>query len=248
MLGPTYDMTWDALRAGRAARSTRRSCRWRFLLVLVGYGTKVGLAPMHTWLPDAHSESPAPVSAMLSGALLNTAMLGIVRYLAVADAAPGSRAFCRGWRWWCSAHLSLADRRAVHRAPAGHQAADGLFQRRAYGRHRARLRLWRAARHRRRALSHAEPFAEQIADVLWRGQCDARLRHQGDQPASGASAAAFRCSAALWLAGAVAITGAPPFGSVSQRADDHAGRACSARLSWAVSDGGAADRHLHRVS
>ena len=42
---------------------------------------------MHTWLPDAHSESPAPVSAMLSGALLNGAMLGIVRYLAIADAA-----------------------------------------------------------------------------------------------------------------------------------------------------------------
>ena len=51
------------------------------MLVLVGFGTKVGLAPMHTWLPDAHSEGPAPVSAMLSGALLNCAMLGIVRYL-----------------------------------------------------------------------------------------------------------------------------------------------------------------------
>ena len=58
-----------------------------FLLVLVGYGTKVGLAPMHTWLPDAHSESPAPVSAMLSGALLNTAMIGIVRFLGIARAA-----------------------------------------------------------------------------------------------------------------------------------------------------------------
>ena len=42
---------------------------------------------MHSWLPDAHSESPAPISAMLSGALLNSAMLGIVRYLTVADAA-----------------------------------------------------------------------------------------------------------------------------------------------------------------
>ena len=58
-----------------------------FLLVLIGYGTKVGLAPMHTWLPDAHSEGPAPVSALLSGALLNTAMVGVVRYLAIADAA-----------------------------------------------------------------------------------------------------------------------------------------------------------------
>jgi hydrogenase-4 component F len=58
-----------------------------FVFLLVGYGTKVGLAPMHTWLPDAHSEGPAPVSAMLSGALLNTAMLGIVRFLAATDAA-----------------------------------------------------------------------------------------------------------------------------------------------------------------
>jgi hydrogenase-4 component F len=55
--------------------------------VLIGYGAKVGLAPMHTWLPDAHSEGPAPVSALLSGALLNTAMVGVVRYLVVADAA-----------------------------------------------------------------------------------------------------------------------------------------------------------------
>jgi hydrogenase-4 component F len=62
-----------------------------FLLVLVGYGTKVGLAPMHSWLPDAHSESPAPISAMLSGALLNCAMLGIVRYLTISDAAQTGR-------------------------------------------------------------------------------------------------------------------------------------------------------------
>lgn len=50
-----------------------------FLLLLVGYGTKMGLAPMHTWLPDAHSESPSLVSALMSGALLNVAFLGILR-------------------------------------------------------------------------------------------------------------------------------------------------------------------------
>jgi hydrogenase-4 component F len=50
-----------------------------FLLLLVGYGTKMGLAPMHTWLPDAHSEAPSLVSALLSGALLNCAFLGILR-------------------------------------------------------------------------------------------------------------------------------------------------------------------------
>ncbi len=51
-----------------------------FVFVLIGYGTKVGLAPMHTWLPDAHSQAPTPVSALLSGVLLNCAMYGILRY------------------------------------------------------------------------------------------------------------------------------------------------------------------------
>ncbi|HVC38821.1 MAG TPA: proton-conducting transporter membrane subunit [Candidatus Dormibacteraeota bacterium] len=60
-----------------------------FLLVLVGFGTKAGLAPMHTWLPDAHSQAPAPVCAMLSGAELNCAMLAIVRVLSLATPAAG---------------------------------------------------------------------------------------------------------------------------------------------------------------
>jgi hydrogenase-4 component F len=84
VLGPVYDMTWTALQQS-APKMNPTLVSLAYLLVLIGYGTKVGLAPMHTWLPDAHSESPAPVSAMLSGALLNGAMLGIVRYLAIAD-------------------------------------------------------------------------------------------------------------------------------------------------------------------
>lgn len=58
-----------------------------FLFMFVGYGTKMGLAPFHTWLPDAHSEAPALVSALLSGALLNCAFLGILRILQVCNAA-----------------------------------------------------------------------------------------------------------------------------------------------------------------
>jgi hydrogenase-4 component F len=64
--------------------------RWveaAFLFFLVGYGTKMGLAPLHTWLPDAHSESPSVVSALLSGALLNCAFLGILRAHQVCVAA-----------------------------------------------------------------------------------------------------------------------------------------------------------------
>jgi hydrogenase-4 component F len=65
-----------------------------FVLALIGYGTKMGLAPMHTWLPDAHSEAPSPVSAMLSGALLNCAFLAILRFYRICAAA-GDGAFAR---------------------------------------------------------------------------------------------------------------------------------------------------------
>jgi hydrogenase-4 component F len=58
-----------------------------FVFVLIGYGTKAGLAPMHNWLPDAHSQAPGPVSAMFSGFLLNTALYCIVRFLPIASAA-----------------------------------------------------------------------------------------------------------------------------------------------------------------
>ena len=58
-----------------------------FIVILVGYGTKMGLAPLHTWLPDAHSEAPSLVSAMLSGTLLNCAFLGILRSFQVISAA-----------------------------------------------------------------------------------------------------------------------------------------------------------------
>ena len=58
-----------------------------FILILIGYGTKMGLAPLHTWLPDAHSESPSVISALLSGALLNCACLGSLRTQQVCAAA-----------------------------------------------------------------------------------------------------------------------------------------------------------------
>jgi len=50
-----------------------------FVFILIGFGTKMGLAPLHFWLPDAHSEAPAPISALLSGALLNVALIPILR-------------------------------------------------------------------------------------------------------------------------------------------------------------------------
>jgi hydrogenase-4 component F len=60
-----------------------------FVFLVVGYGTKAGLAPMHTWLPDAHSEAPAPVSALMSGVLLSVGVYAILRFKPIVDASAG---------------------------------------------------------------------------------------------------------------------------------------------------------------
>ena len=69
--------------------------KFAFVFVLVGYGTKAGLAPIHSWLPDAHSQAPAPVSAMFSGFLLNTALYCIMRFVPPTQHALG-RGFANG--------------------------------------------------------------------------------------------------------------------------------------------------------
>jgi len=61
-----------------------------FVFLLVGYGTKVGLAPLHNWLPDAHAEGPTPVSAVLSGLLLNVALYAVIRCKVLAEGSIGS--------------------------------------------------------------------------------------------------------------------------------------------------------------
>jgi hydrogenase-4 component F len=88
-LGGNLALTWPYLMAHAHALAPQ-SLRLAFLLAVVGYGTKVGLAPMHTWLPDAHAEAPSPASAMLSAALLNTGMYAIIRFLAITQARLGT--------------------------------------------------------------------------------------------------------------------------------------------------------------
>ena len=61
-----------------------------FVFLLVGYGTKVGLAPLHNWLPDAHAEGPTPISAVLSGLLLNVALYAVIRCKVLTDGALGN--------------------------------------------------------------------------------------------------------------------------------------------------------------
>jgi hydrogenase-4 component F len=58
-----------------------------FVFLLVGYGTKVGLVPLHNWLPDAHAEGPTPISAVLSGLLLNVALYSLIRFKVITDGA-----------------------------------------------------------------------------------------------------------------------------------------------------------------
>jgi hydrogenase-4 component F len=63
-----------------------------FVFLLLGYGTKVGLAPLHAWLPDAHAEGPTPISAVLSGLLLNVALYALLRFKLLLAANPGALA------------------------------------------------------------------------------------------------------------------------------------------------------------
>jgi hydrogenase-4 component F len=72
------------------ARLPATPVRLALVLAVLGFGTKTGLVPLHTWLPDAHSEAPTPVSALLSGALLATSFYAILRFYQVAAAALGS--------------------------------------------------------------------------------------------------------------------------------------------------------------
>ena len=88
VLGGAYDPTFTSLlSAGRHLPPD--VVRLSFVLAVLGYGTKMGLVPVHTWLPDAHSEAPTPVSALLSGALLATSFYAILRFYQVAVRAVG---------------------------------------------------------------------------------------------------------------------------------------------------------------
>jgi len=80
---------WTALIAHASALDPG-VMRLAFVFVLVGFGTKAGIFPMHAWLPDAHSEAPSPVSALLSGVLVNCALFVLIRYTAVTTAATGT--------------------------------------------------------------------------------------------------------------------------------------------------------------
>lgn len=82
-------MVWTTL-VSRAAELDPSLLNIAFIFLLLGYGTKVGLAPLHAWLPDAHSEGPTPISAVLSGLLLNVALYALLRFKMLIAANPGA--------------------------------------------------------------------------------------------------------------------------------------------------------------
>ena len=86
---PSQAIFWSAVNQ----QATGLNPMWMYIafaFVLIGFGTKCGLFPMHTWLPDAHSEAPSPVSAVLSAVLLNCAMLVVLRYYILVSKAVGA--------------------------------------------------------------------------------------------------------------------------------------------------------------
>ncbi len=84
-------MAWSVL-VKRAAEFDPALLNLSFVFLLLGYGTKVGLVPLHAWLPDAHAEGPTPISAVLSGLLLNVALFAVLRFKSVMSGNPAALA------------------------------------------------------------------------------------------------------------------------------------------------------------
>lgn len=178
-----------------------------FLLFLVGYGTKMGLAPMHTWLPDAHSEAPSPVSALLSGALLNCAFLGVLRGHQVLSAAGAADLAAGPLRvlglFSMAVGALLIVRQPDYKRMLAYSSVEhmGII---AFGVGSGGLAVFGALLH---ALSHSLAKASLF---LVSGNLLARYATKRAVDVRGALGVQPG-SAALWIAGLLAILGMPPF-------------------------------------
>ena len=166
VLGEGHDaMVWTALieKAGGLAPELLNVA---FVFLMLGYGTKVGLAPLHAWLPDAHAEGPTPDLGRAVGAAAQRRALCAA---ALQDADGGQPCRHRARTADGDAGAAVADLRRLHAVPpARHQAHVRLFLDRAHGAHHLRLRHGRAARQLRRAAAHDHALAHQVGDLLRR--------------------------------------------------------------------------------
>ena len=162
------DFTWRGLRAG-AAHMPHALLGVAFVLLLVGYGAKIGFVPLHTWLPDAHSQAPSPVCAMLSGIETSVVLYVVLR---LRDVFAGDASLHVGAWFGVVGLLSVGVAALLARADARLQAALCLFDRRAHGHHsHGRKHLYAGRRHRR-ALADARAHRYEVV-LLLRGRRDA---------------------------------------------------------------------------
>ena len=174
-------LDWAGLTANAAGLDPGVT-RIAVVLLILGFGTKAGLAPLHSWLPDAHSQAPAPVSALMSGVLLAVAFYAILRVKVIADVTLGT-----GFARILLAVIALASLLVAATAPdraARLQTDAGLLQHRAHGAAGAGRRHRRAPRHHRGAAAHAGSRPGQEHPVPQRRAHPAGDGHQPDRRGS----------------------------------------------------------------
>jgi hydrogenase-4 component F len=181
--------------------------RLGFVFALLGYGTKAGLFPLHSWLPDAHSEAPAPASAMLSGALLNCALVALWRLRGLMVAA-GEGDFVQvtllpmGVLTVLAASLFLLKQRDLKRMLAYSSMENvGLMA--------AAIALGTGAGFGLQAVNHS---LVKVALFLLAGNLLQQYGTKRIRDIRGVLSAQ-PAQAALLLAGVIAVVGTPPFGS-----------------------------------
>ena len=208
-LSSAHSLDWEALAAPHGGFDPGVVKLGAALLVL-GFGTKVGLAPMHTWLPDAHSQAPAPVSALMSGVLLSVAFYAVLRWKVVIDgaSAPISSASC----WAAPVSCRSLSPPSMLIAQRDYKRTARLLEHRTHGAHRRRRVHRHPPRDRRAVVTRPRARSRQRRRVRLLGRDPPPRRHHRHrvrawpprpQPAPGRHLR--RCRS-------VALLGMPPFG------------------------------------
>ncbi|HEV8119709.1 MAG TPA: proton-conducting transporter membrane subunit [Candidatus Polarisedimenticolia bacterium] len=182
--------------------------RAALIFMLVGYGTKMGLAPLHAWLPDAHSESPSLVSALMSGALLNCAFLGILRGYQISVAAGDGAFMMRLLLVLGLLSMTLAAGLILGQADYKRMLAYSSVEHMGI----LALAVGIGGAGRYGAMLHAVNHSLAKACLfLVSGNVLAAYRTKSAREVSGLLRA-LPWSGPLWVGGFLAITGSPPFG------------------------------------